>query len=463
VIEKRKKDLLLPDKHATKILVIDDEDSIRDGCRQILSRTGYHVETTGDGLSGLETALKDIYDIVLLDIRMPGMDGLEILRKLKHEHDISARIIIISGYGTIQMTVEAMRYGAHNFLTKPFSATELKKAVEDALDRHERHDRDTIEEKLSVLIGNSDYMKELKETIVRIAQTDSTVLITGESGTGKELVARTIQSLSKRSDKPFVPVDCSSLVENLMESELFGHARGAFSGATHSREGRFQMADKGILFLDEISNISLNIQAKLLRVLQEQEVPRVGSSLPDKVDIRLITATNQDIRAEVESGTFREDLFYRISVVPIDIKPLKEHKSDILPIALHYLDIYKKKHKGKAQRLSEEAKKSLIAYNWPGNVRELKNTMERLCVLCENDVVNLSDILYYGQNGGIKVPVVDSLSGKMTLVDVEREHIGKVLRHFNFQIGKTAQFLGIDRKTLRMKIRTYGITSSRET
>lgn len=456
--EQRKKDWLLPGKHAAKILVIDDEESIRDGCRQILSRTGYHVESTSNGPSGLETALQDIYDIVLLDIRMPGMDGLEILRKLKNENNISARIIIITGYGTIQMTVEAMRYGAHNFLTKPFSATELKKAVEDALDRHDSHH---IEEKLSVLIGNSDYMKELKETIQRIAQTDSTVLITGESGTGKELVARTIQSLSKRNDKPFVPVDCSSLVENLMESELFGHTKGAFSGATNSREGRFQMADKGILFLDEICNISLTIQAKLLRVLQEQEVPRVGSSLPDKVDIRLITATNKDIREEVESGTFREDLFYRISVVPIYIKPLKEHKSDILPIATHYLDIYKKKHKGKAQRLSEEAKKSLVSYNWPGNVRELKNTVERLCVLCENDVVNLSDILYYGQNGGIKVPVVDSLSGKMTLVDVEREHIEKVLHHFNFQIGKTAQFLGIDRKTLRTKIRTYGITSSR--
>ena len=442
---------------AIKILVIDDEESIRDGCRQTLSRMGYQVESTGNALYGLEIALKNIYDLVLLDIRMPGMDGLDILRKLKHENNISARVIIITGYGTIQMAVEAMRHGAHNFLTKPFSATELKKAVEDTLDRYNMRN---MEETLSALIGNSDYVRELKETIQRIAQTDSTVLITGESGTGKELVARTIQNLSKRSDKPFVPVDCSSLVENLMESELFGHVKGAFSGATQSREGRFQMADKGTLLLDEISNISLNIQAKLLRVIQEQEVPRVGSSLPDKVDVRLIAATNKDIRAEVESGRFREDLFYRISVVPIDIKPLREHKSDILPIALHYLDIYKKKHNSKVQHLSEEAKKSLISYNWPGNVRELKNTMERLCVLCENDIVNLSDILYYGQNGGVKVPVVDSLSGKMTLVDVEKDHIEKVLHHFNFQIGKTAEFLGIDRKTLRMKIRNYGIKTS---
>ncbi|MCK4535336.1 MAG: sigma-54-dependent Fis family transcriptional regulator, partial [Syntrophobacterales bacterium] len=233
---------------AIKILVIDDEESIRDGCRQTLSRMGYQVESTGNALYGLEIALKNIYDLVLLDIRMPGMDGLDILRKLKHENNISARVIIITGYGTIQMAVEAMRHGAHNFLTKPFSATELKKAVEDTLDRYNMRN---MEETLSALIGNSDYVRELKETIQRIAQTDSTVLITGESGTGKELVARTIQGLSKRSDKPFVPVDCSSLVENLMESELFGHVKGAFSGATQSREGRFQMADKGTLLLDE--------------------------------------------------------------------------------------------------------------------------------------------------------------------------------------------------------------------
>ncbi|OPX40938.1 MAG: hypothetical protein B1H13_04790 [Desulfobacteraceae bacterium 4484_190.3] len=419
---KRKRDQVLF-KETVKILIIDDEESIRDACRQTLSRMGYRVESTGDALYGLEMALKDIYDLVLLDIRMPGMGGLDILRKLKYKSSISARVIIITGYGTIEMAVEAMRYGAHNFLTKPFSAKELKKAVEDALVRYDMRD---IAGTLSVLIGNSDYMKELKETIRRIAQTDSTVLITGESGTGKELVARIIHGL-------------------------------AFSGATESREGRFQMADKGTLFLDEISNISLNIQAKLLRVIQEQEVPRVGSSSPEKVDVRLIVATNKDIRAEVESGKFREDLFYRISVVPIDIEPLREHKSDILPIARHYFDIYKKRHNSKVQRLSEEAKKSLTSYSWPGNVRELKNTMERLCVLCENDVVNLSDILYYGQNGGARIPVVDSLSGKMTLVDVEKDHIEKVLRHFNFQIGKTAKFLGIDRKTLRMKIRNYGI------
>jgi DNA-binding NtrC family response regulator len=300
-------------------------------------------------------------------------------------------------------------------------------------------------------------MKELKDSIRRIAQTDSTVLITGLSGTGKELVARTVHQLSKRADRPFIPVDCSSLAENLMESELFGHVKGSFSGATESREGRFQMADTGTLFLDEISNINLNIQAKLLRVIQEQEVPRVGKSSPEKVDVRLITATNSDLHAEIAAGKFREDLFYRLSVVPLDIKPLKEHKADILTIAEHYLDYYQKKHKSKVRRLSEEAKTSLLSYKWPGNVRELKNTIERLCVLCEHETVNLSDIFYFGQGEGVKTPVVDSSSGRVTLVDVEKEHIEKALKHFHFQINKTAEFLGINRKTLRIKIRNFNI------
>ena len=440
-----------------KILIIDDEESIRDGCRQILTRKGYHVDTTGEAAKGLQMAQSDSYDLILLDVRMPKVSGMDILKKLKEENSVSAKVIIITGYGTIPLAVEAMRHGAFNFLPKPYSAAELREAVTGALKGDELYYN---EKDLSVLIGSSDYMKELKDSIKRIAQTDSTVLITGVSGTGKELVARTIHQLSKRADRPFIPVDCSSLAESLMESELFGHVKGAFSGATESREGRFQMADKGTLFLDEISNISLNIQAKLLRVIQEQEVPRVGKSSPEKVDVRLIAATNTDLHVEIAAGKFREDLFYRLSVVPLDIKPLKEHKADILPIAEHYLDFYQKKHKSKVRCLSEEAKKSLLSYKWPGNVRELKNTIERLCVLSDHETVNLSDIFYYGQGEGAKAPVVDSSSGRVTLVDVEKENIEKALSHFHFQINKTAKSLGIDRKTLRIKMRNYGIKTA---
>lgn len=350
-----------------RTLIIDDEESIRDACQQILTRLGHDVASTGDAIAGYEMALSETFDLILLDLRMPKMEGLDILKKLKEDSGIAAKIIIITGYGTIQLAVEAMRLGAIHFLTKPFSATELKKAIKDSLEKRED---EASPDTLAMLIGNSDYMAELKDTIQRVAKTDSTVLITGESGTGKELVARTIHNLSKRSDKPFVPVDCSSLVHNLMESELFGHIKGAFSGATENREGRFQTADQGTLFLDEISNISLDIQAKLLRVIQEQEVPRVGSSVPEKVDVRLITATNRDLRSEVKSGGFREDLFYRISVVPIHISPLREHRSDILTIAQHYLEIYRIKHNSTARRLSPEAMKSLNSYSWPGNIRE---------------------------------------------------------------------------------------------
>jgi len=445
-------------KRNGKILIIDDEEAMRDGCRQILTRQGYQVDCADDGIRGLDIALQDIYDVIFLDVKMPKISGLDILKKLKQDNSISAKIIIITGYGTIPLTVQAMRNGAFNFLTKPYSADELKAVVMSALEQEDVSISDTA---LSVLVGSSEYMKELKDSIRRIAQTDSTVLITGESGTGKELVAQTIHQLSRRTGRPFIPVDCSSLSETLMESELFGHVKGAFSGAMESRDGRFQMADKGTLFLDEIANINLNIQAKLLRAIQEQEVPRVGKSTPEKVDVRLITATNQDIRHEIETGKFRQDLFYRLSVVPVHIKPLREHKTDILPLARYFLNHFQQKYKCHVRIFSDEAEKSLTAYKWPGNVRELKNTIERLCVLCDHETVNLSDIFYYGQTETTKAPVVDALSGRVTLVDVEKAHIEKALRHFRFQINKTAEFLGIDRKTLRIKMRNFNIKTGR--
>jgi len=441
-------------KNPPRILIIDDEDAIRDACSQTLTRLGCTVETTGDSPEGLRLASRDVYDVILLDIRMPKMEGIELLKRLKQESRIRGKIIVITGYGTIPLSVEAMRLGAFNFLTKPFDAASLRQAVGEAVEPGGGQEAD---QPLAMLIGGSDYMHELRGTLRKIAQTDSSVLITGESGTGKELVALTLHQLSRRSGRPFVAVDCSSLVESLMESELFGHLKGAFSGATETREGRFQMAHEGSLFLDEIGNLSPQVQVKLLRVLQEREVPRVGSSTPEKVDVRVITATNRDIRAEVDAGRFREDLFYRISVIPLEVRPLREHRADILPIAEHYLEIFRIRHASRVREFSEEVKRSLQSYNWPGNIRELKNTIERLCVLCDRETVQPSDVLYYGQSGDSKAPVIDAFSGRMTLVDVEKEHIEKALRHFHGQINKTAQFLGIDRKTLRLRIRSYGI------
>ncbi len=441
-----------------KALIIDDEDSIRDGCSQVLSGMGCSVIDTNDAARGLEIALGDTCDIILLDVQMPKISGLDILKKIKVESHVSASVIIITGYGTIEMAVDAMRHGAVNFLTKPFSTAELRKAVTSAL-RNPNVQRS--DGPIPDLIGDSSCMQKLKNTIRRVAYTDSTVLVTGESGTGKELVARAIRELSTRMDRPFIAVDCSSLVENLMESELFGHIKGAFSGATQSREGRFQMADGGTLFLDEISNISLRTQAKLLRVIQEQEVPRVGSSKVDKVDVRLIAATNKDLRTQVAAGQFREDLFYRLSVVPIEIKPLREHPSDIIPIANHYLDFFAKRHKGKNMFFSPEAQRSLMSYPWPGNVRELRNTMERLSVFCDSEKIDPTDIPYYGQDINAKGIDVGNDKSVSTLLEVEKEHIQSVLKQFDFQVGKTAEFLGIDRKTLRTKIKSYGIDTKK--
>ena len=422
-------------KKAPCILIIDDEESIRDGCSQILSRLGYEVTSTADGISGLEMALSGSFNVILLDIRMPRIEGLEIIKILKRERPVQTRINVITGYGTIQLAVEAMRLGASNFLTKPFEASELKSAVQECLsdDPEECRPMDV----LSTIIGVSDYIAELKDTIRRVAKTDSTVLITGESGTGKELVARTIHGLSMRSSRQFVPVDCSSLVKNLMESELFGHTRGAFSGATESRDGRFQLADKGTLFLDEISNLS-GSAAKLLRVIQEQEVPRWEARPEKPLDVRSY-ATNRDLRAEVAACSFREDLVYRISVVPIHIRPLREHRSDIPALAQHYFEIFRARHNSRAQVLSPEVMKSLSSYSWPGNIRELRNTIERLCVLCQHEEVTLSDILYYGRVTDAKAPVVDPFSGKMTLVDVERSTSKKAL-HTSTTDKKTAKF-----------------------
>ncbi|MEA2101732.1 MAG: sigma-54 dependent transcriptional regulator [Thermodesulfobacteriota bacterium] len=440
-----------------RILVIDDEEAIRDGCSQILSRAGYRVDTTGKGTRGLDMAAMNDYALIFLDIRMPGENGIETLKKIKQDHKISAKVVMISGYGTIPLTVEAMRYGAVDFLTKPFSADELRNTLSQALCMDDEEEVFQEETPVLDIIGDSEYTGDLKAAIRRVAQTDTAVLISGETGTGKELVARNIHALSNRTDKPFVAVDCSSLVENLMESELFGHVKGAFSGAVSSKDGYFQAADKGSLFLDEVSNMGLGVQAKLLRVLQEQEVPRVGATIPDKVDIRLITATNKDLRTQVEAGSFREDLFYRISVVPLHIRPVREHKADILTIAEYYLGIYQKRHHSPVRALSEEAKKSMMAYYWPGNIREIRNTMERLCVMCDHERVTLADILYYGQGPNSPAPVIDGASGRLTLLDMEKMHIEKALRHFNGQMTKTARFLDIDRKTLRTKIHNYGI------
>ena len=443
------------------ILVIDDQANMRDSCQQTLSRSGYYVETAENGKKGLEILEKKACDLVILDLKMPGLNGLEVLEKIK-EDDHEIVVVVITGHATIESAVEAMKKGAYDFIPKPFTPESLRVIVRRALNSREL----TLENVLlrnelktglgsDIIVGSDKSMKAVEQLVKKVGPTDATVLITGQSGTGKEVIARAVHRCSDRNNKPFVAVDCGSLVENLFESELFGHVRGSFTGATATKYGRFELANGGTLFFDEIGNVSLNIQTKLLRVLQEREIMKVGSSQIVKVDVRIIAATNKDLSEAVKAGTFRDDLFYRLSVVPITLPALCERRGDIRLLANHFLEKYNKKRGKKIKAISDTAMKALLEYDWPGNVRELENAIERAVLLTESDVIEPADLLYYG------LTIEDSWgagnSKNKRLVDVEKEHIIKTLRTFDGHKAKTAKVLGIDRKTLRMKLRTYGM------
>jgi len=443
------------------ILVIDDEETMRDSCRQALSRNGNRVEVAEDGLKGLAMLAKESFDLIILDLKMPGLSGMEILKKIK-EADPEAMVIVITGYATVESAVEAMKRGAYDFIPKPFTPDTLRVIVKRALDKRALALENVLlrgELKASlgpdVIVGHSKTMKAVEKLVHKVGPTDTTVLITGESGTGKELIARAIHQHSNRNDKSFVAVDCGSLVENLFESELFGHVKGSFTGAIATKYGRFELANGGTLFFDEIGNVSMNIQTKLLRVLQEREIIKVGSSQIVKVDVRIIAATNRDLQETVKAGTFREDLFFRLSVVPIILPALRERRDDIPLLANHFLDKYNKKRSKDIKAISERAMKALVEYDWPGNVRELENAIERAVVLTEDDMVKPSDLLYYGLT--VQTSSVLDAGKARRLIDVEREHIVKTLKMFNGHKGRTAESLGIDRKTLRLKLKAYGM------
>ncbi|UCC21948.1 MAG: sigma-54-dependent Fis family transcriptional regulator [Planctomycetota bacterium] len=446
---------------AANILVIDDEESMRDSCRQALSKGGNKVEVAEDGSKGLSIFEKESFDLVILDLKMPGLSGMEVLQKMK-ERDPEIVVIVITGYATVESAVEAMKLGAYDFIPKPFTPESLRLIVNRALQKR----RLSLENILlraelkdrfgeTVVVGTSRSMQKVEELVRQVGPTDSTVLISGETGTGKELVARAIHAQSDRRDKPFVVVDCGGLVENLFESELFGHVKGSFTGATETKYGRFEAANGGTVFLDEIGNISTSIQAKLLRVLQEKEITRVGSSQVIKVDVRIIAATNKDLLECVKAETFREDLFYRLSVVPIVLPALRERREDIPVLANHFLKKYNKKREKSVKAISEEAMQVLTEYDWLGNVRELENVIERAVVLTKGGVIEAGDLWYY-ELSREEAPSSDSDEAK-ALADVEREHIERTFRKLDGRIGETAEALGINRKTLRLKLKKYGI------
>ncbi len=452
-----------------KILVVDDDDVVRDSCFRILQQPGQVIKTVDNGAKGLEILEREHFDVVILDLKMPGMSGMEILTKLSEEHQ-DVVVIIMTGYATVDSAVEAMKLGAFDFISKPFSPDCLRLAVKRAIERRQlkienaalksRHPHDA---KFDILIGESPKIKEIKKLIEKVAPTDTTVLLTGESGTGKEVAARQIHNLSNRRDKMFVTVDCGALVETLFESELFGHVKGSFTGADSTKYGRFELANGGTLFLDEIANVSLNIQAKLLRAIQQREICKVGSSQVVNVDVRIIAATSRDIRQAVQKGEFREDLFYRLCVVWMHLPPLRERKEDIAAFVQHFVNKFNEKKHKKVSRISESAMRALLKYDWPGNIRELENTIERAVVLTEDDTIKPQDLFYYGSyinadRGSPNDPILPQ-NGDFTasMEQVERDLIARTLHYYHGHKGGAARALGIDRKTLYRKIKKYSI------
>ena len=441
-----------------KILIIDDEEDMRDSCARILEKTGLHVDTAPDGPSGLSLIERKTYDLILLDLILPESDGLTLLRHIKAKH-LETPVIVISAYGTVKTAVEAMKLGAYDFLPKSFTPKELRRIVASALEEKKQtgqqtYRRDQFEraQQEARVVYKSSVMSRVMEKVERVAPTDSTVLLTGESGTGKGLIASLIHQKSPRKNQQFVAVDCGTLVETLFESELFGHVKGAFTGAGGDKVGKFEMAQHGTIFFDEISNINLEVQAKLLRAVEEREISRVGSLRLIKVDVRILAATNQDLLKAIENGKFREDLYYRLNVVSIHLPPLRERREDIPPLIDFFFNMFSQQRQAEVKAISPEAKKLLMAHDWPGNVRELANTIERLVVLGRHGVIQPEDLTFADWRTSGK-----SSGGGLTLDDVEKEHIIKVLERFHGRRAEAAQALGIDRSTLREKIKRYGL------
>jgi DNA-binding NtrC family response regulator len=437
-----------------KILVVDDEAPVRDIIRKGLSQMGgYSVEVAQNGVEAIEKIEKDVFDLVLTDLKMPEMDGLELLKTIKGTRP-EVTVVLMTAYGSIETAVEAMRIGANDYITKPVDLNELlihisKAQKEGILLRENRLLRMEVRKKFefSNIIGKSKKMQEIFSLIEKVALGSSTVIIYGGSGTGKELVAKAIHYHSPRVDRPFIPFNCGAIPETLVESELFGHTKGAFTGAVQAKKGLFEEADGGTLFLDEISTILPSVQVKLLRVLQEKEVMKVGSTERTKIDVRMIAATNENLEANMKNGKFREDLFYRLHVFPIFLPDLKDRKEDIPLLAYHFLDLYSKEAKKEIKGISKEAIKLLLEYHWPGNVRELENVIERAVIMTDQDYLVSNDLpkdLTEGFSEMIKRGVKD----RKSLGDIKSEYIKEILKEVGGNKRIASEILKVNPRTL---------------
>jgi two-component system response regulator AtoC len=445
-----------------RVLVVDDEPVVRNGIQRALENRRMATKLASRGQEALDLLEHQSFDLVLLDIRLPDMDGVEVLRQIRLRSPETA-VIMITGYPTIDSAVHCIKLGAIDYLVKPFRLDDLDAALKKSLSHQNSLMKSSvsslgleIDSKENLIIGQSRPMKMIFEKILKVASTGSTVMITGESGTGKELVARAIHANSDRKNDEFVAVDCSSLVENLLESELFGHVKGSFTGAVQTKHGLFELANHGTFFFDEIANLSLNIQAKLLRVIQEREFMKVGDQRKIKLDIRIISASNRNLEESVRKGEFREDLYYRLSVVPIHLPPLRKRTDDISLLTHHFLKKFAGKLKKPIPEISPEAMEVLKNYAWPGNVRELEHTIERILILEDTDLIRPRDLpSFITQRQGEFQMFSEEL---FSLEELEKKYIRFVLRRTRGRKTKAAEILGINRKTLGLKVKKYGLS-----
>ena len=444
----------------SRILIVDDEESTRDLFAELLQRWGYDVDQTADGHGALKIAAETHPDVIISDLVMPKLDGLALVRALREEQP-DTPVVIITGKGTIDAAVEAVREGVFDFVEKPLDPTRLKVILQRALEKKETlHEMQVLRRRLGQvdssigLVGNSPPMRRAMELVEKVAPSKASVVITGQSGTGKEMVARAIHQLSPRRDKPFIAINCSAIPSTLIESEMFGHERGAFTGADQRRLGAWELADGGTLFLDEVGEIPIELQAKFLRVLEEERLRRLGGKSEILVDVRVVSATNRDLKEEIKSGRFREDLYFRLNVFHINLAPLKERRDDIPVLVQHFIDRFGRDAGKKLQGISPQAMKLLTDYAWPGNIRELRNTLERAVILCGTGTIEPEHLPSELAAGGGESAYLKLPYG-LPLREIEKEYILATLGRLQNNKARTAQALGISEKTLYNKLYRY--------
>jgi DNA-binding NtrC family response regulator len=453
---------------AGNILIVEDEAKMRRILELNLGEDGFNTLSAEDAETGLKLLQSTPVDLVLTDLKLPGMNGLEFLQAVKR-YNAGLPVVVMTAFGTIETAVEAMKAGASDYVLKPFSLDEMRMVIRKELDVHRLREenrslREALQQKYQHpnIVARSPRMQDVLATVERVAGTNSTVLLGGESGVGKDLIARAIHEKSRRASGPFIKINSTAIPENLLESELFGYEKGAFTGAVSSKPGKFELADKGTLFLDEIGDVPAATQVKLLRVLQEREFERLGGTRTLKVDVRLLAATNRDLRAALEEGTFREDLYYRLNVVPIDIPPLRDHKEDIPDLVDLFLRRAASESGKKITGASPEVSKLLAGYHWPGNVRELQNVIERATALSEGSVLQVSDIHLDNRPGRPLTAVSSLLPEGMTLEQWEEEMIREAVRRSNGNKSQAARVLGLSRNALRYRLSKMGIADEAE-